>query len=262
MLDQLQARLGPGKLKEMMERLRQETGGLLNDDAVIALVADELGMTETPFSPLAELTEDRPVFTRCCIGAIENTREFRSRDRTGKLRKLRVMDGSTELVMTLWDEETVLVEQLGLKPGTRVRILGAVLRTTRFGQQIHVGRSGFIVLDEDVNERTLTGCDELLDEDRPSEKRDIRELSGADERVDVKGVILSITNAGRGRQKATTIRLFDGTGECDIIIPDGTVAPLPELDIGLELEFAKTRIEHRSDRIILHCDRRSSIRIV
>ena len=126
--ERLAKRLGPEKLQERMEELRKEAGGLLDGKAILALVADEQGLTETQFAALAELDPARPVFTRCRIDDIEPVRQFQGRERAGKLRKLNVSDGTGSMVLTLWDEETGLVEQLGLRPGSLVRILAATLR--------------------------------------------------------------------------------------------------------------------------------------
>lgn len=248
--DRLVEALGPEEFDEMVKRLRGETGGLLDDGAILALISDERGMTEPAVSTLAELSPDRPVFTRARIDAVDPVREFQGRERSGKLQKLRISDRTGTGVLTLWDEETGLVEQLGLKPGVRVRILGASLRSSRYGEEIHVGKTGFIVLEEEPQD------------DGPSEKRDIGELPKASGRVDVRGVVLSVNTSGRGRQKTTAIRLFDGTGECDIFVLHEATALPPGLGAGMEMELAGVNLESRDGRPVLRCDRRSSIRIV
>jgi len=248
--ERLAKRLGPEKLQERMEELRKEAGGLLDGKAILALVADEQGLTETQFAALAELDPARPVFTRCRIDDIEPVRQFQGRERAGKLRKLNVSDGTGSMVLTLWDEETGLVEQLGLRPGALVRILAATLRETRFGREIHVGKTGFLLAEEARNE---TG---------PSEPRNIADLGNAPGRVDVKGVILSLSVTGRGRQKQTTIRLFDGTGECGLIIPHEQLPPPPGLAQGVEVELASVIVERPEAPALLRCDRRSGLKII
>lgn len=246
----LEEKLGAKKLGERMEELRRETGGLLDGRAILALLADELGLAETGFSTLAELDPSHPVFTRCVIESIESPRDFQGRDRAGRLRKLKVADSSGKVNLTLWDEETGLVEQLGLRPGSSVRILSATLRETRYGREIHVGKTGFMILED------------ARPDDGPSEPKNINDIGKAAGRVDVKGVILSLNTTGRGRQKLTTIRLFDGTGECEISVPHELLMPPDGLNQGVEIELFAVLAERSNDNITLHCDNRSRLKII
>jgi hypothetical protein len=245
----LETLLGTGPLKERLEALQAETGGLLDEAALLALLADEHGLAATPFRRLSDLEPSASAFALCTVEIVEPIREFRGRDRIGRLRKLRVSDGSASLALTLWDEETGLVEQLGLVPGSRIRILGAALRETRYGREIHVGRSGFVMNDG------------APPEEGPSERRDLGQLEGATGRADVGGVVLSLASSGRGRQKTTTFRLFDGTGEAEVVVPHGQVQPPPGLAPGVEMELLNARIERREGRPVLVCDGRSELKM-
>lgn len=244
----LEQRLGPSLLRDRMEALRRETGGLLDGRALLALVADEEGLTETNLSTLAELEPSRPVFTRCVVEKIGPAREFRGRDGAGRLRKLEVSDATGALALTLWNEETGLVEQLGLRPGTAIRILSAVLKESRFGREIQVGKTGFIVPEEAP---APAG---------PSTKADLCGLPDGSARVDVRGVILSTQTAGRGSQKVTTLRLFDGTGECGVVIPHDQLEPPPGLAQGVEMEISGALTSNVDGQTVLRCDRGSRLR--
>lgn len=246
----LEERLGAENLHSRMDELRRETGGLLDGRALLALVADEEGMMETGLSTLAELDPARPVFTRCVVERIEPAREFQRRDRAGKLRKLKVADATGSLALTLWDDETGLVEELGLKPGTPIRILSAALRETRFGREIHVGKGGFIVPEEETSTEVSSV---------PSDPGSLRDAPG---RMDVRGVILSIGTSGRGRQRTTLIRLFDGIGECELVIPHDRLAPPPGLAQGMEIELSAAMADHDGGKLVLRCDQRSGLRII
>jgi ssDNA-binding replication factor A large subunit len=245
----LEERLGAQKLVERMEQLRQETGGLLDGRAILAILADEMGLAESPFSTLSGLDPSRPVFTRCSIESIDATREFQGRDRAGKLRKLKVADQTGSMPLTLWDEETGLVEQLGLKPGSLVRILSATLRETRFGREIYVGKNGFLLSEDGIQE------------DGPSEPRNIGDIGKAPGRVDVTGVILSLDSAGRGRQKMTVMRLFDGTGEIELTVPHEQLTPPAGMAQGVEILLSAALVDHQNGVAVLRCDRRSGLKI-
>ena len=246
----LEARLGPRQLKQQLDALQKETGGLLDGDALLVLVADEQGLAEKPLSTLAELDPSQPVFTRCFIESVEETREFRGRDRIGRLRKLKVTDATGTMILTLWDEETDLVEQLGLGPGSFIRILSATLRNTPYGQQIHVGKAGFIIPEK------------APIEDGPSKPRNIDELGAAQGRADVKGVILALNITGRGRHKMTVIRLFDGTGECELAIPHEQFGLPSGLGQGVELDLLGACVLKKNGIATLLCDNRSRLKII
>jgi len=244
----LLAKLGAEELEARMRRIRDGSGGLLDDEAIAALIADEQGISEQHFSTLAELGPDAPLSAKCRIDSIEPPRTFQGRDRSGRLRKLRVSDGTASMALTLWDEETGIVEQLGLKAGSRVRLLSAVLKMTRFGPEIHVGRNGFIVPEEAP---APLG---------PPQKRDIKDLDEG--RVIVKGVLLSLDISGRGRARSARGRLFDGTGEIDVLFPEILLEFLSGAGVGTELEVAGAEVDSLEGRRFLRCDDRTRIRIL
>jgi len=104
--------------------------------------------------------------------------------------------------------------------------------------------------------------EEARTETGPSEKRNIADLGNAPGRVDVRGVILSLSATGRGRQKQTTLRLFDGTGECGVVIPHDQLPPPPELALGVEIELGSAIVERSETPALLRCDRRSGLKII
>ena len=125
-----------------------------------------------------------------------------------------------------------------------------MLKETRFGPEIQVGRAGFIVSEE---ESAPEG---------PSERLDIKDLRKAVSRADVSGVVLSLCTSGRGRQKTTSLRLFDGTGECEVVISHEQTPPPRELVVGMEIEITGARVDHCNEREMLFCDARSRIKTI
>jgi ssDNA-binding replication factor A large subunit len=188
------------------------------------------------------------VSTRARIDGIEPVRTFHGRDRAGRLRKLRISDSTASMALTLWDEEVELVEKLGLKAGSRVRILSATLKETRYGREVHVGRSGFIVPEE------------VLTASGPPQKRDIKDLDAG--RVIVRGVILSLSISGRGRNRSGRGRLFDGTGEVEVLFAEPQLEALSGVNAGTEIELSGAEAVSEDGHRFLRCDERSRIRIL
>ena len=242
--------LGRHPLEARLESLRLETGGLLDDHALLALVADEEGVAETPFTTLDGLREGGPVFTRCRVEAVGPTREFQGSGGAGRLRKLLVSDGTRSVNLTLWGEETGLVERLGIAPGALVRVLSGTFKETRYGPEIQVGRTGFIVVEATPAE------------EGPPAPVNISELGGARGRVVVRGVLTSLSSSGRGRARTVVGRIFDGTGECEV---DFSTAPqdcLEGLGPGLEVEVSGAAVRLKGSIPSLICSASTKVRIV
>ena len=240
--------LGREELQARMVRIRRETGGILDDGAILALVADETGVQAPRLRGLECLSPDAPVTAACSVEDIEPARAFQSGGRQGRFRRIRVSDGGQSLVLMLWDEETDIIEQLGLHPGSKIRILSAVLKNTKYGPQIHVGRNGFIVLEEQPR---MAG---------PPVLRDIKDLDEGN--VIVKGVLLSLSWTGRGKNRTALGRLFDGTGEIDVLFSKNGAEILAEASVGVEIELSGARVEAKSGRKQLVCDDATLVRIL
>lgn len=248
MLNRLKERLGAQGLESRVAQIGSESGGLLDDAAILALISDEQGLSEQHFSTLAELVPDAPVSTKARIDAIEPVRTFQGRDRAGRLRKLRISDDAASMVLTLWDEEVEMVEKLGLKSGSKVRILSATLKETKYGREVHVGRSGFIVPEEAP---VVQG---------PPQKRDIKDLDAG--RVIVRGVLLSLNFSGRGRNRSARGRLFDGTGEVEVVFSEHMLEALSGANVGTELELSGAETASQEGKLFLRCDEHARIRIL
>jgi len=244
----LEQAIGCEELKARTLRLRQETGGLLDDDAILALLADEAGIQVPRLKGLGGLSPDAPVTAACRIDEIEPARWFGSPGRQGRFRRIRVSEGGKSLVLMLWDEETGMVEQLGLRPGSRIRILSAVMKNTKYGPQIHVGRNGFIVLEE---QPAIAG---------PPAMRDIKDLE--DGKVIIKGVLLSLEFSGRGRNRSALGRLFDGTGEIEVRFSNVATETLLGASVGTEIEISGAQVVTESGLKRLVCDDNAVIRIL
>jgi hypothetical protein len=244
LLETMEAR----ELQERMALMESETGGLFDDGAILALIADELGLTRQHFSNLAALSPDAPVFVECMIDSIEPPRTFSGRDRSGRLRRLQVSDKSATMILMLWDEETELVEKMHLHPGSKIRILSAILRMTRYGPQIHVGRNGFIV---PMGPAADAG---------PLPERHVKDLDSG--RVIVKGVLLSFAISGRGIHRSARGRFYDGTGETDVIFAEYLIETLSGAGVGTELELSEAKIVSQDGHKHLLCDERTRVRIL
>ena len=241
-------KMGAQELETRLTRISSEAGGLLDDEAVLALMADEQGMTQKHFSSLAELSPDSPVSVCCTIDSIEPPRTFGGNDHSGRLRRLRIFDGSAAMTLILWNEEVELVEQLGLRPGSAIKILSAVLKMTRYGPQIHVGSNGFIVLEEVA---PIFG---------PPPRCDIKDLDRG--HVIVKGVLLSLAISGRGKNRSARGRLFDGTGETDVVFSDQALELLSGAVAGTEIEIWAAEVVSHGGQRYLRCDERARVRIL
>ncbi|MEM2869716.1 MAG: hypothetical protein QW379_04760 [Thermoplasmata archaeon] len=248
----LEQRLGRAELESRLELLRRETEGLLDEPALLSLIADEESLNRQPFTPLRDLRPGTPVFIRCTVDGIGPIREYRSSSGTGRVRKLSVSDETASLQLTLWGDETEIVERLGIAPGVTLRVLSGVFKETAFGPEIHVGRKGFIVVEQTPAARPPS----------PATIGGLRNLTNPGDRVTVQGVLTFFSSTGGGRARTVLARLFDGTGECEVEFSGLPPESLNGLAPGVEVELSGAFVSHDKRFPSLICTSGTTVRIV
>lgn len=79
-------------------------------------------------TPIADLAEDQEVNVIARITGISRVRTFERDGREGRFISLDIMDETGSTTYTIWNNDVGLVEELGLKEGDAVKILGAQTR--------------------------------------------------------------------------------------------------------------------------------------
>lgn len=122
-----------------VERARAEFDGLLDDEALALLVLDEAGLNEGAFVELSEIAERGEASVRVTVERIEPPREFAREGRPpGRVCNVVVSDATAEARVVLWDKDVEKAEDGTLHAGARVTLVGARVKLSRFGPELHV----------------------------------------------------------------------------------------------------------------------------
>lgn len=122
-----------------METARAEFDGLLDDEALALLVLDELGLNEGAYVTLGSLSGRAEATVRVAIERIDPPREFPREGRApGRVCNVLVADATGEARMTLWDRDVEKAEDGTLGVGTRLTLVNARVKDSKWGVELHV----------------------------------------------------------------------------------------------------------------------------
>ncbi|MCJ2562810.1 MAG: OB-fold nucleic acid binding domain-containing protein [Candidatus Thermoplasmatota archaeon] len=135
------------EFRERMSDTVSKFGGLLTEDVAALLVLEELGRYEVTYDSISDIQPDQTVRVRGEVLRVSPVREFRKRERLGRVANVTISDGSAECRLVLWDEDTELVSNGALKTGGNLRVINGYARMTDFGLEISKGRFGAVVVE-------------------------------------------------------------------------------------------------------------------
>ena len=247
------------KLRELIEEKKKKVGsGYLTDSGAAFLVASDLNVhlevitsSELPLKDVYVGATEVSVIGR--VFTITPIKTFDKKDGTeGRYRRLTIFDKETFLVVTLWDNQTNLIEEKGIMQNQLVRVKKGYVKSGLDGSPIiHLGKNGDLetVDDNDENKHPQTKIP-LIDEIT----QDISSITTPEINLALTGVISSspriskftkkdgtqgkvlhlyLTNVKGGQSVRTAIWNNDSISGIDI--PQNAVVRL----IGLKTRFSK-----------------------
>lgn len=131
------------ELQAKIDELREEFGGLLEDEVLRKIAMDEVGKLN--HKTIAEFKDKDEVSTEVIISSISDIREFIRRDgEVGQVRNLIVEDDTGSCRLTLWDEDVYLPDEEGWQPGEKLRLINCYVKFTDYGTDLTKGKIGTI----------------------------------------------------------------------------------------------------------------------
>jgi len=131
------------ELQAKIDELREEFGGLLEDEVLRKIAMDEVGKLN--YKTIAEFKDRDEVSTEVIISSISDIREFIRRDgEVGQVRNLIVEDDTGSCRLTLWDEDVYLPDEEGWQPGEKLRLINCYVKFTDYGTDLTKGKIGTI----------------------------------------------------------------------------------------------------------------------
>ncbi|UCE74863.1 MAG: hypothetical protein JSV56_03960 [Methanomassiliicoccales archaeon] len=139
----LHGRMDRERFDSEIKKRYSEYEGLLSEDAIAYLIADEQGVAVSKKTTISDLREGESVSITAEIDEVGTPREFRRKNGShGQVVNLVISDGTGSCRMTLWDKDVERVRQGELKPGMRVNIINGYVKVTDFGMEVNLGRWG------------------------------------------------------------------------------------------------------------------------
>jgi replication factor A1 len=138
--------------KKILEK-QQELSNLVSKEGAAYIIAKELGLDIFPKTKRRlEIKNIVPKIRNLSLTArivkVFEPREFKKKDRSGKVASVILGDSSGTIRMSLWDNQTELVEKL--KPGMAVETFGAYTRESGIGGvEVRLSKKGGLKILED-----------------------------------------------------------------------------------------------------------------
>ena len=258
------------KLLELIEKKKEELGGLITDKSAAMLVAKELGLNlfdKFVSEGKIDINKLKPGMRNVTlIGRVLHIfpiREFMVDNRKNEVVSLILGDETGEIRVVFWNSSHIkLIKEGEIKRNDILRIIGADVREGRDGNaEVHVGSKGKIVVNpEDVDSEKIP---------KVSGKRlKIEELRANMYNIVLRGIIKkksSLTSFEKGEKqgKLLTAILGDETGEIRVVFWNEKAEEAEKLNEGniVELEGVYTR-SGRMESLEVHVDSESIIRVL
>jgi replication factor A1 len=158
LIDEIQSKnpqISQAQLLEQLNVERAKTGGLLEDETLLRLIAAKLGVEvqQNNYENSGTISTGKlfsGLYDVCVAGrlvAVFPARSFQGQEKSGKFATLMLGDNDGLLRVVLWNEKAELVERGELKAGQEVRFLHGYTRDDRSGKtELHLGDKSLIEL--------------------------------------------------------------------------------------------------------------------
>lgn len=132
-------------LESRIVRLREEFGGLIDDETLKRLVLEEGGIKMATEKKISEFKDREEVSAVVKVTKINDTKTFNRRTGgQGKVRNINVEDESGGCRLTLWDEDVELPEGLDIQIGTSLKLTDCYSKQSEYGMDVSKGKKGKI----------------------------------------------------------------------------------------------------------------------
>lgn len=242
-------------ISKRLERERKKTNGLISDEVLLRMIAEELGLrvpgNEIPLPTLSLGNLIAGLSQVTAVGrvvAVFPAKAF-SGKRRGKVASLLIADKSGILRAVLWNTKADIIESGKIKVGQIVRFSHGYTRKDRAGKvELHAGEKCKIQIDPENTRAT----------DFPTISRFITEIGKmahvkTNKKVNVIGKIMSVTPAADFLRKDLSsgrilrLTLDDGTGQVPVVIWNENASLLEStLKKGFCLKLVNAKVKNTS----------------
>lgn len=132
--------------EEFKEKIKEKKTGfssLLDEEALAHLIVAEEGRNQEAIDDINDIKVGEECTVEGEVVDLGTLRTFENKNGRGRVRNVRIDDGTGSIKIVLWNDETDMVEE-DLELGTKIRIANGYIQDKGYGKQISIGRWGEI----------------------------------------------------------------------------------------------------------------------
>lgn len=139
------------EFKELIIEQQEEYDDLFDMETVGMMLVSERGRYDSMIKDICDLKNGEEATVSGDVIDLGKLRTFNRNGRTGKVRNVRIDDGTASVKIVLWDEET---ERVGndIEHGSSIKVINGFVQDKGYGLQIQPGKWGEIKVEDDVME--------------------------------------------------------------------------------------------------------------
>lgn len=131
--------------REIDER-RERYGGLFDDETIARIIAAEEGRNKKVFKDISDIAAGKSASITGKVVDLGMLRTFKKGSGEGRVRNVRIDDGTGSVKLVLWDEDTDMVGS-DIVHGSKLTVINGFVEDRGYGLQISQGRSGMMIID-------------------------------------------------------------------------------------------------------------------
>ncbi len=151
-LDEISKKTGNSKdeLRKMVDEKQDELSGLVSPEGAAYIVGKELGVTllketKRDLKISSVISGMRSVDLTGRVMQIFEPRDFERNGKRGSVSNLLIGDGTATIRFSLWNDDTGLIKDLGIKEGDVIRVKGGFVKEDKRGNlELRLGNTGKI----------------------------------------------------------------------------------------------------------------------
>ena len=142
------------EFKELIIERQKRYDDLLDMETIGMMLVSEQGRYDSMIKEISELKNGDEATISAKVVDLGRLRTFnRKNGNSGKVRNVRLDDGTASVKLVLWDEETDLVGDK-IEQGSSIKVINGYVQDKGYGLQIQPGKWGEVRVDgEVVNDR-------------------------------------------------------------------------------------------------------------
>jgi len=232
--------------KEIKKRLN-ECDGLLDEDTIALLIADELGRNKQTISKIAELKPDMECTVFGTVTDIRESRNFtRKNGSSGTVINLELSDDAGSCRLVLWNDDVKLVKNKTIQKGTHVKVINGYVKDGFNGLELNVGRWGLLEIEPE----------DMLDFNNKKSTYNEKEIMG--KLIEIKPTNAFFKDDG-DIGFVTNIKIKDKETVKTLTLWDEKVKEIQKFKIGNLIRINNVNIRNNNGKTELHVNGRSTI---